>query len=251
VPLQFNDWDHRCQVARANPPPIVKAETFVRQMGQSFSSPVQLKCDDGHDYAVKSPSDGLATATEQIVARLAAVIASPVPETRLVSISRIFLDDNKATMSKFTEGLAHGLRIVPNCTNKLGIQDQNLPANRARFASLAVLYGWFVGGDQQFFYDKTTKEVWSFDHGFFFPSGPNWTEATLDAHKTVGLDATIAGACAFTKDEVDAAKAPLGTVTEEHIATAVMSPPDNWAITMPMRLKAAAFLASRRQTLRV
>lgn len=243
-------WPDFFQSARTTLQTTVIARTFIRTMGTSFSSPVQLKCDDGHSYIVKSSSYGLATATEQIVARLAPVISSPVPETRLVSISQSLLDDNKLGMNKFQEGLAHGLRFMPNCTDKSGIEHQNLSINRQKFASLAVLYGWFhLGGDHQFFYDKTTNEVYSFDHGFFFPNGPNWSEMSLDSYKIVQLDPLITGACTFTQPEIAAAKLPLAIVTSEHVATAIMSPPDDWQITMPMRLKAAEYLMSRCQDL--
>lgn len=245
-------WTERLQLASLDRPIEVGAVTFIRAMGPSFSSPVQLKCDDGHQYIVKSPSDGLATSTEQIVAMLARQIQAPVPEPRLVRITQQLLDDNPTSMQKYGPGLCHGLRFVPNCTNKLGVAHQDIASNRVRFASLAVLYGWFhLGGDHQFFYDLDSNEVHSFDHGFFFPSGPNWSEASLAGHATVSLDQIISAGCNFTDDEGRTARSSLVGVNEDLVASAVMAPPPEWpSITASMRERAAEYLMTRCETFR-
>lgn len=233
--------------ALADQKPIqVEAVTFIRWMGHSYSAPVQLKCDDSYSYIVKSPSDGLATPTEQIVARLAGVIGAPVPEVRLVHVSQELIDQNPGTMDKYTPGLCHGLRFVANCTGRLNVVHQDLDVNRGRFYRLAVLYGWFhVATDHQFFYDTGTNEVWSFDHGLFFPSGPHWSAASLDGNTVTDLDQVICGACNFNEAEKRSARSALNGVTETHVASAVMSPPMDWPITHEMRRKAAEYLMTR------
>ncbi len=220
----------------------------------SFASPVVLGCDDGHDYVVKSiHDDGLkrAICSDQVMGHIAGTMAAPVPIVRIVNVPQELIAA-EIRLAKIPAGPAHGSRYVPNASKtRQRIAFQNLPGNRPRFASLAAMYGLaHVDGDHQFFYEDGTNLVWSFDHGHFFHDGPQWTVDSLEASPPVDFDATIAGACAFTSDELTLAAQTLDAVVDLPIADAVASPDDSWGITFDERVALAEHFSSRSTQMR-
>ena len=217
----------------------------------SISCPVLLACSDGNEYVVKGNKGGLgrANSNDQMVGRLATAMGAPVPPVTIVQVAPD-LTQNQPDLHDLPPGLAHGSRYMPDSSNvKQGIAFQNVPENRPRFAALAVMYGWATASDHQFFYQDGTSFVLSFDHGHFFPGGPNWTIQNLQGAAAAAPDATIVNGCQLQLDELTEAKTRLGAVTNATIAAAVASPPAAWGMLPDERVEMALFLERRRDQL--
>jgi hypothetical protein len=230
-------------------PTAVQAQTYRNMKWDSRNSPVLLACSDGYEYVVKGRQNGRDVANDQIVGCLARVIGAPVPSTRLIDVPAQLIAMNPP-MQHMLPGLAHGSRsLYPDCTERLWLQEglQRLPANRSRFALLAVLYGWFQGGDKQLLYQKTAPQlVYSVDHGHFFPEGPEWGIERLCQPARAEPDPEIVGYCMFSQQEIADALRTLLSVDPRTIAEAVAAPPEEWQLPLAHRLAAAVYLYKRR-----
>jgi hypothetical protein len=92
--------------------------------------------------------------------------------------------------------------------------------------------------------------VHSFDHGNFFPGGPNWTTQTLATAPPAQADTRIVGECELTVSEIDAARAMLQNVTSTVIAGAIAPVPTDWGLSEDERLALCDYLHTRWQALR-
>jgi hypothetical protein len=242
-------------LVRSSPRDVPVAAQCYR--GISFKStfePVVLGCSDGLDYIVKAPKNAeltRAVCNEQVIGRLARALCAPVPAAKVVQIPQTLVDAH-SELAGIPAGPAHGSRYLPN-TSKIrqGIKHADVPANRGRFALLAILYGLAgVAVEHQFFYEDETQLVWSFDHGHFFPGGPNWTIDTLAAGRPATADKRIVAGCALTPQELHDAARHLDDLSAETIAQAVASPHDAWGLSDPERVALAQHFETRMNRLR-
>ncbi len=187
-----------------------------------------------------------AICNDQVMGHVAAALVAPVPAVKIVNIPQELIDGEPA-LAALPAGPAHGSRYMPNASKtRQGFAFQNLPENRPRFALLAIMYGLAkVDGDHQFFYEDGSNRVWSFDHGHFFPNGPEWTIQTLAACAAATPDPTIVGGCNLIEDELDEAREDLNGLTEAAIAMAVASPDAGWRLDDAERVALAHHLDTR------
>jgi hypothetical protein len=236
----------------ANEPPRTRAHTYIGQFS-TFSKPVSLKCDDGAAYVVKGPQDGRpdlsrAIIADHVIGRLGNALGAPVP-VALIDVPEE-LRAAQAELQHMTAGIvAHGSRLLDIATDQAGVQHVGVAENRRRFALLAILYGWAHAGDHQFLYEKNPPhQVYSVDHGHFFPGGPNWTAASLEAGGAAQADALLVGAGLTTADLKEGAER-LAKVDGSAIAAIVASAPVEWGLTAEERAAMLAFLTKRRDEL--
>jgi hypothetical protein len=153
---------------------------------------VALSCEDGQVYVVKGKHAGRQAISDQIVARLGEALGSPTGRPALVEVDQALIDadaqlQNLDGAGPFVAGVWHATLHVGNVSDdREAFAHQSVPENRPRYAQLAVLYGWaYTNQDHQFLFAKTEPRlVFSVDHGHFFPGGPNWTAANLQAFAT-------------------------------------------------------------------
>ena len=141
--------DFRSLIAKlaANPPPSIKAHTFLRDW-PTASKPVALLCNGGQTYVVKAlqvNNGGMARVlvNDQIVGRLAELLQAPVPLSAFIEVP-LELISNQAQMSHMIPGVSYGSKFIENVTERMAIEHANIPENRARFALLAMLFGGWV-----------------------------------------------------------------------------------------------------------
>jgi hypothetical protein len=214
------------------------------------SDPVVLECDDGRMYLVKGRQAGRVTVNEQIVGLLGKALAAPVAAVRVVDIPRKLIKDNPR-LQHIPPGPCHGSALLAECMDVEAGESPKASENRARYATLAVLYGWVYANDRQFMCEpKPPHLVYSVDHGHFFYGGPNWTSDGLLSAPSAKPDTAIKKACNLTVPDFEPACGLLGAVEAQVIAEAVAAPPDSWGISLPERVAAAAYLQRRRDELR-
>jgi len=174
-----------------------------------------------------------------------------VAEVGLVDVSQELIGLNP-DMSHMTPGLAHGSRVVPDCTPGAWFRYVDVSENRPRWALLAVLYGWMVGAEKQFFYTNQPPHlVYSFDHDAFFPNGPDWSVADLEAAQYSDVDEVIVDQCGLRPAELNSACQYLQKLTREIIASAIAVVPDSFgAVPEKERIALARYLWDRCETMR-
>ena len=196
-----SDWNVLIGAAVARRRSSVTALTYLRRW-TTASQPVLLSCDDGRDYVVKGSQAGRMTVNDQIVARLGLAMGAPVSRVALIDVLPELIAA-QPEMSHVRPGLAHGCEFIPDCTEREGLMHWDQGDNHRRFSLLSVLYGWVAANDHQYIYSNAPPNVvYSVDHGHFFPSGPDWSIATLRAAPAPSPDATIVSAGGLTSAEL-------------------------------------------------
>lgn len=240
------DWKTLLATAAAAVKVSTTAETFIKSW-PTASRPVALRCADGNTYVVKGSNAGRQAVNDCIAAKLGSLVDAPVPPSALIAIPE---ELRLATpeMAHLAPGIAHGSRIMEDCTERDAYSHCNSGDNRARFGSVAIFYGWLGANDRQFIYGKKAPyRVYSADHGHFFgPGNQNWTIAGLAAAPNAMPDAETVSKCALTDAQLRIACRPLQEVTVEQIAIAVGSVPHGWAISVDEQIAMCAYLEKRR-----
>jgi hypothetical protein len=237
----------------AERPAAVKAHTYIRNW-PTASKPVALKCDNNNIYVVKcrqpgNPAMARAISNEQMVGRLGTLMHASIPATAQVDVPTELIA-NQPEMAHMTPGLAHGSLFSNDLTDRMDVSHLDVPENRNRFAIFAVLYGWVVAADHQFFYTKSVPHlVYSVDHAYFFPGQQAWTVQSLAQAAAPEPDQRIVQTCNLTQPEVHAALRQLFAIDQEALACTVALPPDEWGLTVDERLALLEFLIRRREVL--
>jgi hypothetical protein len=251
---QSIEWGSLITAAEVHRPQPIQARTYIRSYGTA-SSPVELSCADGNSYVAKclrnNSNQGKMIFNDQVAARLGALIGAPVPVVTLIDIPNELIAHNPQ-MSHILPGVAHGSLKVANVTDRIDSFDHMTDGdNRSRFAALAIFFGWLLGGDRQFIFEKSPPyAVYSHDHGHFFPNGPNWTIASLNsAPSPAQAWPDFVSAINCTAEELRTACALLHHITREQIATALAIPPSEWGVPIAERVTLAEFLYRRRTDL--
>jgi hypothetical protein len=186
---------------------------------------------------------------DQIVGRLGQILSAPVGEVALVEVPDA-LASAEPQMSHMPGGISHGSLLLLDCSERSGLDHLSLAENRARFAMLAILYGWIGANDQQFIYENRPPHlVHSVDHGHFLPGGPNWTSASLSAAASPVPDPTIVAGAGLIDDEVRIALQNLKEVNPTAIASAVAAVPDDWGMSLDESVDVAIYLEQRQSQL--
>lgn len=261
------DWTTLITAAMASPLPSTKANTLIKRYDDD-SKPIEVICDDGHTYVVKSlwadPADRPADAevkhprtdaeqgrrmfNDQFCGRLGAAMGAPVPHIGLVEITAQLINANPKTMGHLKPCVGHGSRRVPDVTGKVGGFDHaDKGDNRTRYGKLAIFYGWLVHGDMQFIRGtQPPYAVYSHDHGHFFPGGPMWTQASLAAYATDPEPVQqIVTALNLAPAEIAQAADALAAVTVSNIIEAAAAAAANWQVEVSDRAALAAFVHQR------
>ena len=234
--------------------PPVRAMTYI-ETRSSASTPVKVSGSDGRLYFVKGGHSRRQLVNDHIVGRLGKALGAPTAPVAHVEVSGELVESEQSLGrhfpdgGRFQPGVWHGSLVIDDVSNEReGFANVEALENRARFALLAVLYGWTHGSDHQFVYNnQPPRLVHSFDHGHFFPSGPDWTIASLDASTIAAPDPRILSSCSITKDELLVAAAQLEAIVPEVvIADAVGNVLDHWNVTQEEKLAIAQYLESRR-----
>lgn len=256
--LTTEEWKKQIADAASKRPNPIKAVTFLRLLNGSISRAFAVKDAAGGKYAVKGMQDRTGVrpfdirrplCNDQIVGRLGQKIGAPVPDTVFIELTKEFIDANPA-ISFMYPGVCHGQALMDDCSEKLGIQHVDVSENRARFAAIAVLYGWIPSGDGQLIYQKKPPYlVYSVDHGHFFPQGPFWTLDTLKKAPPPAIHPSVISACKLAPSDISSAITSLGALQSADIASAVGMPIDGWGLSVDERSSVAEYLENRRDVL--
>lgn len=206
----------------------------LRPSGVGGSGAFLVLADDGRRYWCK-PLNNLqsprVTITEQIVARLGALISAPVCEPRLVRLDAIAGWEFRPGTGRLVEvGWAHGSVAVDPALETRSLEHRAEDDNRKRHSGIYALCDWLAGSDVQWLYATDQDNAYySHDHGFFL-TGPDWTTASLAGARdgnfaiSVPPDGLDPAALAAYADALEA-------VTREGIEAELSKLPLDWPVS--------------------
>jgi hypothetical protein len=229
-------------------PHYVQAFTPIRQL-RGLNKSVVVDCDDGRRYVLKGRQVMRPLIADQVVGRLGAVIAAPVPHVALVQVPSTLLTPG-SFLEHFQAGIAHGSEFIPGCIDSYHIRHRTEPGNPERFAALAVLYGWTDPEDRQYLYAKEAPHlVFSVDHGAFFTGSSDWDVGSLRTSMSADVDQLVSIPADLSRSVIQSAVDRLNAATNEVIAEVVTDIPADWGITLDERVVLAQYLGNRRDAL--
>jgi hypothetical protein len=233
-------------------PPLrtVQAQTHIREFGATMSAPSLFIADDGREYVLKAATPHVMRAliAEQIVPRLGTCLGAPCFEVVVANVPDELIAATPA-LSRYQGKPAHGCTFVNGLIEVRGIAHENHPKNRARYASLFVLYSWTVAADHQFLHEVPPPHViYSHDHGLFFPGMHGWNVGLVSAAHAASPDPRLVS-LGFTKAELETTRIELAAVSDADISAVVNSVPPAWGATSAELDALSTCLIARRVSL--
>lgn len=220
----------------------VEVRTVIKRW-HTASQPVKVSCNDDQQYVIKGSQNGKALYNEYVCGRLGNLLTAAVAWVRFVEVPAALRAD--PDLQHFGNDLALGSLVMPEASDRGVISHTDVPGNLSRFAGLAIMYSWCKANDHQLLYEKVPPHaVLSNDHGYFFPSGPNWTVASLNAEGPVSKD-TFFNACGLTGADFAPYWPLLAAITDQDIQQITSAPPQ-WGVDPAERTALANYLIARR-----
>jgi hypothetical protein len=228
----------------------VTATMPLRPSSVGGSGAFLVLADDGERYWCKTLNNFQGEripVTEQIVARLAALIGAPVSESRLVDVSPIQGWEFRPGTGRLVEpGWAHGSRAVEPVIETRELDHRTDDENRKRHAGIYALCDWLAGSDVQWLYCVAEDNAYySHDHGYYL-TGPAWTTSTLAAARNTPFALSIP-ADRLEPDELERLATSLETLSGQEIETELSKLPADWPVTDSELDAVADFAYSRRE----
>lgn len=215
----------------------------------SFSKPALVTCTDGIQWVLKGSQNQRALVNEQVVARLGLAIGAPVCEIELLELTQA-LRDIEPELTEVACGLGHGVKFVPDCTDRQAINHTGEDYNKKRFAALQILYTWAHAGDNQLIYAVQPPHlVYSVDHGHFFPGGPNWTIEQLSSCGPITTLDPMFDACGIEIETLKSYSEVVQGIDDVSLRAIVDVSPDSWGINAAERDALFEFLLRRKKEL--
>lgn len=240
----------RAALAREDAPACPTATLPLQQSKAGGSGAFLVAADDGRRYwckCVENPQSPRVPINEQLVGRLGQLIEVATCEVTLIRLPPELADWEFRRGRKLVPGYAHASVAVPTAIETRSIRHPQDDDNPSRLTGLGVLADWCWAGDHQWLYEPTEENrYFSHDHGHYFPSGPNWTTASLAANDAL---AKAPGAGHFPMTRTDVVHRIIDRMEQikaEAIASAFAGLPKSWQVTDDELVAMVEYLDRRR-----
>lgn len=227
------DWQGRVS-GRANPATCLGISMIFPERGQGGSMALPVLATDGQRWWVKplsNPQGQRVTINEYIVGRIGNAIAAPTCEVSLIEIGPDHVGYEITPGRALEAGYAYCSADVPDVYEvKSALAHRLRDDNRSRHAGVYALWDLCFGSDPQWLHQKTDDErIFSHDHGHYFPSGPDWTVDSLNAH--VGEAHPLPDAATdLLPDAVNGVAGRVEALSAAAILPILLSIPAGWPI---------------------
>lgn len=230
------------------------------------SSPQLIEFSNNGCYVVKfknSKHGTRALVNEYVVAKLAEILAFPVVPTRIVYMTKAFIENqSKLQRHGFTEGNQFASLFIPNAKG-LPKNDDDFPGreevkNAADAAGILVFDHWVNNldrGSQNILLQSlpdNSYQVYMIDHGKCFPGGFYWTTKTLKKEPKKVLKKKSNLWCASLLDSPDEMTPYIDriiNIPEERIFEIVNKIPEDWQVSDAEKTALSDYLIRSRMVL--
>jgi hypothetical protein len=141
--------------------------------------------------ALEGPEGPYALIAEALVSRLGTLIQAPVCETAFIDVGAFagqIIAPGQPQEYSLSHTVAYGSRDIPGAVRRLTYPPPRSRDDAVRLVHDYVLYGWCLGGDDQWLINQTDNRVYTHDHGRWLITStgqvhgePSWSSANLDA----------------------------------------------------------------------
>jgi hypothetical protein len=234
---------------RVQNPPGVSAVTPLKQSTAGGSGSFLVLADDGERYWCKvlnNPQSPRVPANEQIVARLGTLIGAPVCRPELVRIGGALVGWEYRPGRTLEESWAHGSHAVDLALETHSLDERSSDDNTRRHAGVYALFDWVGGSDPQWLTRGTDREYFSHDHGHYFPSGPDWTPASLAAVGTAPIQLGV-DPSGLSAAELERLADAITAVTTEDVEAVMANVPASWPVDDTDLEALVSFITDRRE----
>jgi hypothetical protein len=226
-------------------PSTVSATTHLKTF-TGMSTAGLFLCTDGEKYVFKHAALQRALVAEHIVGRLGIRIGAPCMEVFYGEVPGALIA-LQPELARFGVGKCHATRFIDGLVERKGQPAYfDIPINRSRFAALLVLYTWLHAADHQLMYELAPpNQVYSHDHGLFFPGSHGWSAATIVGATTCAKDRFFDPIGLLPAELVSSVEALRG-VTDIEIDEIVNGALADWGVTDAELVALASCLRARR-----
>jgi len=247
MPVKRIDWSGALTGRRLDSADL-NLKSPLRQSTAGGSGAFLAVGDDDARYWVK-PLNNLQNprvcVNEQIIGRLAPRLGTLSPVVRTMRIRSSFVGWEFRPGHGLQEGIAHACAEVSGAIESRVLDRREKDDNTQHHAEVTALYDWFFGNDSQWLFNANEQErCYSHDHGHYFPGGPAWSAANLEAQVDVEQALPYAGG-PFPKDVVAIIADRIEAVTRDDIIAALAMIPAPWPVT-DAELETVGFFVERR-----
>lgn len=240
----------RGALARAAAPVCPKAVLPLKQSTSGGSGSFLVRVDDGRHFwckSIQSPQGKRVAVNEQIVGRVGRLLDAPTCDVSLVEIPAALEGWEFRPGQKLLHGYVHGsLALDPVIETRAFVHPAD-DQNPTRMTTLRVLADWCWAADHQWLYASSDENrYFSHDHGHYFPSGPDWSIASLRANPAAqeapNLDV-------FGKPVDAALVAAVGRLQQigtDAVTTALAGLPQSWPVSDDELSEVVLYLERRR-----
>jgi hypothetical protein len=230
----------------------VVADAPLKPSTAGSSGSFLVLADDKNRYWCKTLNnlqDPRVPVNEQVVARLGVLIGAPVCEPQFVRMQGAVVgwEFRPGSGRRVEEGWAHGSLAVDPC-----VEIHDVATNRAsddnarRHAGIYALYDWTAGANGQWLMAGDDSTFHSHDHGHYFPGGPAWTVATLQASAASSFALPVPPT-GLDETELERLAYRLDALTEQEIAGVMSNLPAEWPVRDEELEALIDFIYGRRQ----
>lgn len=230
--------DHWDNLSRDDSADIIQLVTVVRDSAaeRGGSAPYLALGQDGRRYWVKQVDSGpgvRALVAEQVVSACGRLIKAPVCETALVQFPAAFEGVTLSSGLTLSASVSHGSVDLGKVIfdKSYGPDNRSSDDNVFRHSRLIALHDWCWGDDLQYLYDPSRDmATFSHDHGFYFPGGPRWSEATLQQHLDVPPHPDLCPIGLNAEEIIGAAQA-LSQISGTDLVPILQRIPSSWDVS--------------------
>jgi hypothetical protein len=217
--------------------------------GAGGSRPFLVVASDLAQYWLKPPNNPqgpMVPVNEQIVGRLGRWLGVSVCDCALVEIPAALAGTEIAPSYVLVECVAHGSLAVSGAIEQVPqLLHRGEDENALRHAGFVALHDWLWGGDDQWLRAAgDSNRYYSHDHGHYFPQGPNWTPASLSAHRDAAHPSTQP-IDNLNPNELMRIASRLDTVAQEEIAAMLQNIPASWPFDAAAKAAVVDFAVHR------
>jgi hypothetical protein len=212
----------------------LQVQVVFNAAGNGGSRPFLVLGSDNRQYWVKAlnnPQSPRVPVNEQIVGRVGALIGAPVCGASIIRIPATIAGWQVTPGYVLAEGLAHASLAEEPVTQIGALQYRTDDDNVTRHVAILALSDLCWGEDLQWLVKSSDENrYFSHDHGYYFPQGPNWTRADLEANVDVAHELADNGAHITLAAARSVANA-VESVTREALANAIAGVPQSWLVS--------------------